>query len=364
MMLLRSSNRAGVITPPPPATNLFNNPFIADSAHHRPIGSGAIFADESHPFYDNWVNGLPASWGDFNPGSPYGRVVHAVHSVTSPRVTIGVNPQGEDAVMSIPASNIPYPTEGVSFNSNTPNNDSVVVFLETDTGRVHEFRECRAQSGFFAPPGTPMVARSYRPHWAVPSGPADQPITSGLGHGTVVNVNRVGHSASGTSALFGLLRADDLTRPGPIGHVLQTVLPGRPWNEQYEMALSKQIVLPATFRDTFASDPRFNLGTVPYGGLLSLPHGFNINNRGYNALQLKFAECVRDYGIMAVDHGGNFAIRTDQYIPASTFNTIRPTLRDLKPHLRLILNSAWDPNDRRKPTGGGTPRAANTGYDA
>ncbi len=358
-MILVSSNRASIETGPPGTFSPLN-PFIADSGHHRPIGSGAVFADASHPFYDNWVNGTPAIWGDFNVGSPFGRVVHPVNSITSPRVTIGINGQGEDPVFQIPATNIPHPPS-ITFNSNTPNNDSVVVFIEEDTGRVHEFRECRAQSGFVATSSVPMVARSYRPHWAIPNGAANTGVLSGLGHGLAIGESfRVGHSASGTSALFGVLRVADITENRPIGHVLQTVLPAN--SVSYEQVLSKEIVLPAVTRDGFAGNAGTNNGTVPYGGLLSLPHGFDVYNRGYTAVQLKLAECIRDYGIMAVDHGANFAIRTEQGVPS--ISAMTTALRDLKPHLRLTLNSAWDPNDRRKPAGGGTPRAINTGYDA
>lgn len=364
-MLLPSSARAPLVTPP---TGVFDpkNPFVADSAHHRPIGSGAVFAGAGSAFLDMW-NLWPSAWGGINPGSPFGRVVHIVNSVTSPKVTINVNTAGEDPVRDIPAFNIPFPPS-ISFNSNTTNNDSVVVLIEEDTGRVHEFRECRAQSGFTATPAAPMLARSYRPHWAMPNGAATTPLNAGLGHGWVVGeASRVGHSASGISALFGLLTGDDLDRPGPIGHVLQSVFPSRVGDDgatAAKIVLGKSIILPAVTRDGFCSSAAYCTGPVPYGSVLSVDHGFNVYNFGFNALQTKFAECIRDYGIIAVDTGGGFKIRADQSVVGTRQTQLTTALGKLKPYLRLILNGAWDPNDRRKPTGGGTPRAVNTGYDA
>lgn len=360
-MLLVSSVRAQLAVSEPLPFDA-GNPFIADSAHHRPIGSGAVFADANHESTIRWAQ-TPGTWGDFNGGSPFGRVVHVVDA-SSPRVTINVNPAGENAVLSIPATNIPFPPS-ITFNSNTPNNDSVVVIIESDTGMVHEFRECRAQSGFVATPSAPMLARSYRPHWAIPQGAANTPLTYGLGHGISMG-QRVGHSASSVSALFGLFRPEDINENRPIGHVLQTVLPSHnttSYPSPYPHILSKDIILPATSRDAAASQPGRNLGAVPYGGLLSLPHGFNIYTRGYNATQLKLAEAIWGYGIMAVDEGGNFAIRAAQGFTNTQLTQLRTCLRDLKPFLRLILNSDWDPNDRRKAAGGGTPRASNTAYN-
>jgi hypothetical protein len=97
---------------------------------------------------------------------------------------------------------------------------------------------------------------------------------------------------------------------------------------------------------------------------MSLPHGFNINTFGFNAMQLKIAAAVRDYGLVMVDSAGGMPLRGDQGITTTQRDQIVNCLNQLKPHMRLILNSAWDPNDRRKPTGGGTPRAPNRAFDA
>ncbi len=35
----------------------FYNPFNQHSAHHRPVGTGAIYADENHPAIQDWLMG-------------------------------------------------------------------------------------------------------------------------------------------------------------------------------------------------------------------------------------------------------------------------------------------------------------------
>ena len=35
----------------------FYNPFNEHSAHHRPIGTGAVYADEQHPAVQDWLQG-------------------------------------------------------------------------------------------------------------------------------------------------------------------------------------------------------------------------------------------------------------------------------------------------------------------
>lgn len=365
-LILTSSNRAAPITPGPGAFDP-NNPFIADSGHHRPIGSGASFAGAGHAATIAWAN-TPTVWGDFNIGSPYGIVWHIVNS-SSPRVTINANPDLENKLRNIPAFDIPFPPS-VTFNSGTTGNDSTVAFIEEDTGKVYEFRECRAQSGFVATPSAPMLAGSYRPHFAKPTAPGNTQLLWGMGHGIAIGESqRVGHLAAGVSAIFGLLVPDDVRRSGPIGHVLQTVLPSHnvpSYPKPYSPLLSTAIQLPATTRDASANNPPdgWHTGPFPYGGTLSLDHGFDIYSRGYSGAGLKVAEAIWQYGIVIVDTGGNFAIRTAQGFTSAELSSMRAALRDLKPHLRLILNGEWDPANRRKPTGGGTPRAPNTGFDA
>lgn len=367
MPLVFSSNRAPAVIAPPSEFDP-NNPFIADSAHHRPIGSGAAFAGDSHVATVTWAN-TPTVWGDYNQGSPYGIVWHIVNGATSPRVTINANPDLEDALRNIPAFDIPFPAS-VTFNPGTAKNDSTVAFIEEDTGKVHEFRECRAQSGLVATPSAPMLAGSYRPHYAKATPPNNSQLLWGMGHGIAIGEsNRVGHLAAGMSAIFGLLVPDDVRRSGPIGHALQTVLPSHnttSYPAPYPPLLSTVIQLPAVTRDRSASSPPagWYTGPFPYGGILSLNHGFDIYSRGYSGAGLKVAEAIWQYGIVIVDTGGNFAIRTAQGFTSAEMSSMRAALRDLKPFLRLILNGAWDPTDRRKPTGGGVARAPNTGIDA
>lgn len=360
MVLFLSSNRADLVADDPGLGDLFLNPFIGDSAHHRPIGSGAIFASGDHPSIANWA--APSGF-NVNTGSPYGRLAHKVDN-TSQRVTIERNPTHEDPYLDIPATNIAYPVTGVTFAGATNNNDSVVVFINSDTGEHCEFREC-GPGGTTRLPSNPMLAGSMHRSWVDYHG-AMSGKNSGLGHGTFLG-DRVGHSAAGVAALFGLLRGADLTGDGPILHVLQMSIPGstsQASDAGGPQKASKVIVLPATSRDGYASKAEHCNGEIPYGGIMSLPHGFDITTFGFNTLQLKVAAAIRDFGLMMVDTAGACTIRADQAVTAAQATQVRAVLNTLRLHMRLILNSAWDPNNRRKPTGGGTPRAPNGAYDA
>lgn len=348
--------------PDPDTADWARNPFIAASAHHRPIGSGAVFAGTGTPAATAWetVKGF-----NVNRGSPYGRMVYSVDA-SSPRVTIARNPTHEDPYLNVPASNIAYPAAGVQFAGHTDNNDSVVVFIHKSTGEHCEFREC-GPGGTLRTASNPMLAGSFRRSWARQNGNPDVGVTSGLGHGLALN-DRVGHSAAGVAAAFGVIQGWELTSAGPIGHVLQFLAPGRPDNAKTagcDQIVSRLRVLPATNVDGYITSPGSGLGPIPYGAVISLPHGFDLGIfSGLNTLQMKIVMAVLNYGLVLVDTGAAVAVRVAHDITDAQVTQIRGALNAMRPHLRLITNCAWDPTDRRKPTGGGTPRAANTAFDA
>ena len=92
--------------------------------------------------------------------------------------------------------------------------------------------------------------------------------TRGLGHGTRMG-QRLGTSASGVAAPFGLLRGHEVNTPGhAINHAMQMVLPRI---AGCKIMLSRDIVLPATDRDGTATNIGNNTGNIPYGGLLAFP---------------------------------------------------------------------------------------------
>ena len=349
--------------PPPPGDgNWARTPFIAASAHHRPIGSGAVFASGSHPFIANWAT---VTSMNINVGSPFGRTLHEVYA-DSPRVTIARVPVTENNYFQVPVSNIAYPAEGVVFKGNVQKNDNVVVFIDGTTGEHCEFRECGPGNTTF-PPSNPFLAGSFRRSWAKTNGNANVGVTSGLGHG-LSDGDRVGHSAGGVAAAFGVTQGWELTSSTPIGHVLQLVVPGTPTgsdNAGSAQLASRLKVLPATNVDGYINNAGNGQGTIPYGGVLSLPHGFDLGTfSSLNTLQMKIVMAVNDYGLLMVDTGGLVGPRVAQDVTGAQATQIRAALNAMRPHLRLITNCAWDPNNRLLPTGGGTPRAANRANDA
>lgn len=349
-------------TTPPPDIDWSKNPFIAASAHHRPIGSDAIFASGSHPSVANWATVTSMS---LNIGSPYGCMYYPVDD-DSPRVTIAQNPVHENKYRDVPASNIAYtpsPTD-IKFSSGTDKNDSMVTFVHRVTGECCEFRECGPPSALRTA-SNPMLAGSLRRFWVTVNGNPNVGVTSGLGHGLAAG-DRVGHTAAGISFPFGLIRSWELTSPEPIGHVLQLIVPGTPngaIRAGCAQLASRLKVLPATDVDGHITDAGNGLGTIAYGSVMSLPHGFDLGIfSGLNALQMKIVRAVHDYGMVMLDTGGLVGPRAAQDVTSAQGTQIRGALNAMRPHLRLITNCAWDPSNRLKPTGGGTPRADNTAY--
>lgn len=340
------------------------NPFIAASAHHRPIGSGAVFASGSHPSIANWAD---VTGFNINLGSPYGRMVYSVDDF-SPRVTIERNPKHENNYRDVPASNIAYPSSlsDIVFSGKTDNNDSVVVFIHSGTGEHCEFREC-GPGNTLRTWQNPMLAASLRRSWAKTNGNANVGVTSGLGHG-LSDDDRVGHSAAGVAAAFGVLQGHELTGTAPIGHVLQFLGPGTPGGADiagFPQIVSRLKVLPATNVDGYITNTGNGQGTLPYGGVMSLPHGFDLGTfSGLTAMQMKVVMAVYNHGLVLVDTGGGCAVRVSQTVTSSQATAVRAALNAMRPHLRLITNCDWDPSNRLKATGGGTPRAANTANDA
>jgi hypothetical protein len=217
--------------------------------------------------------------------------------------------------------------------------DGVVVIYDNPTGTPHQLRQYDWSNGN-------PTAGQYRT-WDI----------KGLGHGTRMG-GRLGTSASGVAALFGVLRSNEMNAPGrKIEHALQMALPAHPG---CNVMLSKDILLPAVSRDNGASNPANNLGHIPYGALLALPPSVNIDSLGLSEPGKRLAQAIRDYGIYVVDTGGcsNGAIRADQYVDKSK---IKADITKIYPLIRRVLN-----NDvlGSPVAGGGDPLAPNCAFDA
>lgn len=368
-MLIIGSRRA---TPAGLVTDFVLNPYIAASAHHRPVGTGAQFAAADHPETLSWMD-----WKDqrnspggpnLNIGFPFGRPYYPINN-NSPRADIlrVPKPPYDGEFIDIPAYNVPVPAGGIPhMKPGHAGDDSEMCLINEETGEVWEYRGADVQPGYPAPFHR-WNAGSLQKHWVIPNGNPNVGRTSGLGHG-LFGGDRVGPSASGVGSRFGVVMANEMNGLEPIRHVWQIAMPrkqfhGQPPNNERKQMLSRQRVLPATSIDGRLGD-NDNVGHVVYGRVYALPLSVNINSFGFTAQERLIAQSWQEYGIVPVDGAGAVAFRADQYCTATHRDRIRRVWMEVADLMRPILNSAWDPNDRLKPTGGGDPIAPNSAYDA
>lgn len=315
--------------------NVFLNPFNKDSAHHKPIGTGAVYAPESDPRNQNFHH--YNSFG-INVGAPWGN--YAIQ-LTDAGEMVTVNKK-ESRASGLPVT-IRMPIGGVTLENPGNAPDNQFVLWDMPTRKMHHFR------GYEWAGGRP-VASQYR-----------QYEYNSLGHGTRMG-ERIGTSASGVAAPFGILRGEEANTPGhPIQHALQMIAPRKPGCFNL---LSKEVILPAVSMDGNADEAPYNHGKLPYGTLLAIPPeskgGPKLESLGLSESGLRLASAVRDYGIYLVDGGGcGPAIRADQKVDKRLFMSDIPKFYR---HIRIVSNSEW--NRSHIATGGGEPIAPNCAFDA
>lgn len=314
--------------------DIFLNPFNKNSAHHRPIGSGAQYASATHPTTKDWMK---KSVFAVNVGGPWGADLATV-SNADPLYTV----TGTGFNIGLPTT-VRFPAAGfdtnIGYNQYGTTDGVSVIYNRTDNS-VHEFFQYKWNNG------SPTAAINRQ--WDI----------KGLGHGTKSG-DRLGTSASGVAMLFGLLRGHEINTPGrKIEHVLQMVLPRLPGEP---IMLSRDIFLPATNRDASAGQPANNTGSIPYGALMALPPSVNLDSLGLSEPGRRLAEAIRDYGIYVVD-GGAGAIRADQHVSATVRAQLMKDISKIYPHIRMVLNN--DNVLSSAAAGGGTPRAPNCAYDS
>lgn len=322
-------------------SDLFQNPFSRASAHHRPIGTGAVYASATHAATLSWRK---AAHFNINAGAPFG--VHMVLTGPGDPIRSIAAKATCDRVVNLPAA-VRLPAGGLVTNIQTSPSgcpDGDIVVHDSTTGVGHHLRQYNHNGGN-------PTAGQYR-----------TVNVRGLGHGTRPG-ERIGSYATGIAAPFGLLRGHEINTPGrTIQHALQIVLPRKP-GTGCNIMLSRTILLPATSADGNANSPGNNTGNIPYGGLLALPPAVNLNSLGLSEPGRRLAEAIRNYGIYVVDGGGCAAgaIRSDQTVSSTIRNQLRTDIRKIYPHIRLVLNN----NVLGNPVaGGGTPLAPNCAFDA
>jgi hypothetical protein len=305
-----------------------SNPFNKSSALHRPIGSGAQYAGDTHATTLNLKN---ASFNNINSNNGWGvNVYRSTSSDPYLRVT-----QNGSYNVGLPTS-LRVPNNA----QNQSTTDATVVIHDTSTNITHEFYYWRWNGG--------SPTASIHRQWAI----------RGAGH-TGPGGSGVGTSASGVAGMFGLLRGHEVNVAGyKIQHALQMALDAQ---GKCGMMMKNQVVWPATYTDGFCkSNSSMCRGQIPYGALLAVPPGVNIDSLGLSEPGKRLAKALQDYGVYVVDNSQCPTLRGDQHITAGVKQALITDMRKLYPRLRMVMNN----NASQAVAGGGTPRAANCAFDS
>lgn len=323
-LLLAAPASAGPCQAPADA---FANPFNKASALHRPIGSGAVYASDSHattlalkraPFSNiNSNNGWGINVYKGTSSDPYLKVTNG-----------GPYNYGLPVSLRVPAG---------AHNQSTT--DAAIVIHDTTTNITHEFYYWRWNNG------KPTASIHYQ--WDI----------RGAGH-TGPGGARTGTSASGVAGMFGLLRGHEVNATGyKIQHALQMALDAQ---GKCGMMLKKQAVWPASSTDGFCSSGKNCTGAIPYGALLALPPSVSVDSLGLSEPGKRLAKALQDYGVYVVDNSQCPTLRGDQFISASVKQALTNDMRKVYPRLRMVLNNS----SSQSVAGGGTARAPNCAIDA
>jgi hypothetical protein len=308
----------------------FLNPFTKESAHHRPIGSDAVFADEKHP---STVDLLKVGFGNINSDNGWGFNVY--QSKTSDPVKTVVHAGRHNVGLPV-TLHVPVGT------NNHDTSDAGVVIVEPDGITAHEFYQWRWNNG----EPTAAIHRQWD--------------TRGSGHSRPADA-RVGVSASGVAGMFGLLRGHEVNNPGyRIEHALQISL-SHIFKGCKAHQFQAKAVWPAASTDGYCkTNPDLCGGNIPYGALLALPPSVDIAGLGLSEPGGRLAEALQDYGAYAVDGTECANMRGDQDIDAGVKQTLRTDMRKIYPLLRMVLNNSAG----ETVSGGGTPRAENCAFNS
>jgi hypothetical protein len=362
----------------PRSADWFYNPFSKDSTHHRPIGTGAQYAAANHPAVVDFLTGTAFN---INPGNrPWGCGVWEAKP-DDPLFTVaygGRDDGGRSGEFPV-RCRLPLDLEMVQARNSGGNFDGVLVVYDRAADTIHHFRQFNWNTDKPTPAAQP-TAGSHKT-WSI-RGPAH---AEKLG-------DRIGTSASGVAAMFGILRGWEVKAPGhPIGHALQLVVPRTQKLGNMEIMLAREVWWPAVSMDGSAyTNPRHNTGHVPYGSLWALPPiakgGPDLAKLGLSEKGRRLAECIRDYGLYVVDGGGATAIRADQDFEPELIKELKAESAKFYRFIRLVENSVPDAGKvvfkvgdsatqpsggpSRQilaggfPAGGGRPLAPNTAIDA
>ncbi len=352
-----SSAQVQIQVQAPSVTDLFNNPFSKMSAHHWPIGKGAVFASSTDAAQKVWDDPkAPAGFG-FNAGFANGMTIFKIDNSMAPRTIYYQKNGTESSNVSWGSVTIPFSREADNdgyFNRPTThdgpraNYDGTVAFAKSD-GSVFTFRQ------FLWPVGVANPTATY----FRTTGRLD-----GLGHGTVMNGSREGFSAAGTSLLFGLVRAADFHNGREdFGHAIALTLPRKAGAVPFQM-LGRTVMLPAISGDSDAATAN-RINGIPYGSLWAIPKTVAMPV-GMSAEGQKLFKTLQNYGAYVIDGGGGINVRTDQDVPDASIEHLKTDSRKVKDKMKRVTNSDYNAFKNTTRTGGGgapVDGAMNTAFD-
>lgn len=314
-------------------TDIFRNPFSADSAHHRPIGSDAEYSSNDEASTQEIRN---AGFGNINTNNGWGVNVYQVKD-GDPTVTVTAIEDGEGykggaglpVTMRIP--------EG-AHNKNS--DDGLIAVVDGDT--AHEFYVFKWNNGH------PTAKLHYEVN------------LKELGHTT--NGERVGMTAGGTALMMGLLRGYEINTPGcKIQHVLQVALSHGNYPNSCPEQLEGESVWPAVSTDWFCkASPGSCKGNIPYGSLLALPRSVNLSDYKLSEPGQRLAEAMQNYGAYVIDGALCAIMRADQFVTDETRKALIVDMHKIWSNIRIVKNNKKD----QTTSGGGETCAENNAYNS
>jgi hypothetical protein len=311
----------------------FQNPFSAQSAHHRPIGAGARYSSGGPN--DAMVRALlERNFNSINIGVPWGNSIYKA-ARTDALVTVHVTAAGG-------ASRQVYIPRAAQHDKITGNDNNVSIYYPWSDSFIH-------LRGFDWNDGKPVAER-------VLTFDAD-----GLGHADHPGDPRVGTSASGVANPFGVVRGFELDGTIPIRHVIQLTLVGK-GDQGITPQLAGVARWPATSVDGFCKTTAHGdscTGPIPYGTLFAIPWNVDLDDPALklSAPGRRFAQALKEYGLRVVDDGPD-SIRGDQDIDEHTRALV---VADMRRVLFKMLRHVENDERNQATSGGGAPRAPNCG---
>lgn len=312
---------AGVSKTNPPPVDLLANPFDQTSAHHRPIGTGAVYGILQDGVR---TRGRLAVITEVSLAPPTGIKYMNRVKPDDPLATVRQNDShGSGKQPDLPVTlRIPA---NAAIPPYLPGHDNCVLFFprngETGSDLADQF------FGFHRDPAGNYSASVHKIYSL---------RGTDVGEGT---------SASRIKFPSGILRGAELVNHLPIRHALQVAV-SRKGNPAFHL-LAKTWRWPALGADGGAHGPEVNRGDLPYGTRVAIrPQDAGLRETlGLSEIGKRLFDAHLYYGVLIVDGtgagatGAKWNYRRDQDIPADWKKDIEAQLKKIVPLLWPIDNT-------------------------